>query len=55
MKAPKEDRFLRGRQISYLIYEYFRVTGDNDSVENHADLFTLVLRNDDIPGIRFEM
>ena len=26
-KAPKEDRFLRGRQIAYLIYEYFRVTG----------------------------
>ena len=24
-KAPKEDRFLRGRQIAYLIYEYFRL------------------------------
>ena len=32
-KAQKEDRFLRGRQIAYLIYEYFRVTGANDSVE----------------------
>ena len=30
-KAQKEDRFLRGRQIAYLIYEYFRVTGANDS------------------------
>ena len=47
-KAKKEDRFLRGRQIAYLIYEYFRVTGANDSVENYADLFTVVLRNDDI-------
>ena len=47
-EAPKEDRFLRGRQISYLIYEYFRVTGPNDSVENHADLFTIVLLNGDI-------
>ena len=47
-KSPKEDRFLRGRQIAYLIYEYFRVTGANDSVENYADLFTIVLRNDDI-------
>ena len=26
MKAQKEDRFLRGRQIAYLIYEYFRFT-----------------------------
>ena len=33
-KAQKEDRFLRGRQIAYLTYEYFRVTGANDSVEN---------------------
>ena len=47
-KAQKEDRFLRGRQIAYVIYEYFRVTGANDSVENYADLFTISLRNDDI-------
>ena len=26
-KAQKEDRFLRGRQIAYLIYDHFRVTG----------------------------
>ena len=45
MKAQKEGRFLR------VIYEYFRVTGANDSVENYADLFTIVLRNDDIQEI----
>ena len=44
----KQDRFLRGRQIAYLIYEYFRVTKANDSVENYAALFTISLRNDDI-------
>ena len=47
-KAQKQDRFLRGRQIAYLIYDYFRVTGSHDSVENYADLFTISLRNDDI-------
>ena len=47
-KAQKQDRFLRGRQIAFLIYEYFRVTGANDSVENYADLFTIGLRNDDV-------
>ena len=46
-KAKKEDRFLRGRQIAYLIYEQFRVTGTDSSVENYTDLF-IVLRNDDI-------
>ena len=49
-KAQKQDRFLRGRQIAYLIYDYFRVTGIHDSVENYTDQFTLVLRNDDIQG-----
>ena len=46
-KAQKHDHFLRGRQIAYLIYEYFRVTGANGSVENYADLFTIGLRNDE--------
>ena len=31
-----------------MIYEYFGVTGIHDSVENYANLFTVVLRNDDI-------
>ena len=47
-KAQKEDRFLRGRQIPSMIYEYFWVIGANDSVENYADLLIVVLRNDDI-------
>ena len=46
-KAQKQDRFLRGRQIAYLIYDYFRVVGSHDSVENDADLFTIDLRNDE--------
>ena len=47
-KAQKVDRFLRGRQVAYLIHGHFQVTGANDSVENYADLFTITLRNDDI-------
>ena len=47
-KSQKEDHFLRGRQIAYLIYDHFRVTGSHDSVENYTDLFTIVLQNDDI-------
>ena len=49
-KSQKEDRFFRGRQIAYLIYEQFRVIGTDDSVENYTDLFTIALRNDDIQG-----
>ena len=47
-KAQKQDSFLRGRQIAYLIYDHFRVIGSQDAVENYADLFTIGLRNDDI-------
>ena len=47
-KAQKQDLLLRGRQIAYLIYDYTRVAGANDSVENYADLFTISLRSDDI-------
>ena len=46
-KAQKQDSFLHSRHIAYLIYDYFRVTGANDSVDNYADLFTVALRNDD--------
>ena len=47
-KAQKEDRFLRGRQIAYLIYDHFRVTGTHDSAESYADFFTIGLRYNDI-------
>ena len=44
-KAQKEDRFLRGRQIAYMIYDYFWVTGAHDTVLDYA------LRNDDVQEI----
>ena len=46
-KAQLQDRFLRGRQIAFMIYEYFRVTGAHDAVADNADLFSLTLRNDE--------
>ena len=50
-KPKKTTAFLRGRRIAYLIYEYFRVSGANDSVDNYADLFTIGLRNDDLQEV----
>ena len=48
-KGPKKSTvsFAEDR-LAYLIYEYIRVTGANDFVENYVDLFTIALRNDDI-------
>ena len=47
-RLKKEDRFLRGRQIAFMICDYFRVTGAHDTVLDYADLFSVDLRNDDV-------
>ena len=45
-KAQKEDRFLQGRQIAFMIYDYFRFADAHDTVLDYADLFSVTLRND---------
>ena len=42
-KAQKEDRFLRGRQIGYLIYEYFLVTGAFTILSRTTPTFSLLV------------
>ena len=44
-KVQKEDRFLRGKQIADMIH-YFRVTGANDAVLDHAEMFSVSLHDD---------
>ena len=43
--VQKEDWFPRGRQIAFMIYDYFRVTGAHDTVLDHADLFFVALHD----------
>ena len=45
-KAQKEDLILRGRQIAFMIYDYFRVTGAHDTVLDYVDLLSVTLRGD---------
>ena len=47
-KAQKEDWFLRGKQMAFMIYDYFRVTGAHDTVLDYADLFSINLRKDNV-------
>ena len=46
-KAQKEDRFLRGRQIAYMTYDNYRVTGAHDTVLI-TPIYSITLRNDNI-------
>ena len=44
-KAQEEDWFLRGRQIAFMIYDSFRVTGAHDTVLDYADLLSVTLHD----------
>ena len=48
-KAQKEDWFLP-RQIAFVIYEYFRVTGTHESILDFCDRMGVTSRRDDVPG-----
>ena len=47
-RAQKYDRFLRGRQIARMIYEYFRATRVYEAVQGLSDLFIASLQSDDV-------
>ena len=40
-RVQKDNRFLRGRQIAYLIYQYFRPTGSYDEIQGLSGLFDI--------------
>ena len=46
-RAQKYDRFLRGRQIAYMIYEHCRATGAYEAVQGVSDFINIRLENDD--------
>ena len=39
-RAQKEDRFLRQKQIAFMIFDYYRVTGAHETVLDYADLLS---------------
>ena len=47
-RAQNSDRFLRRRQIAYMIYEQFRATGAYEAAQGPSDLFNIRLQKDDV-------
>ena len=47
-RAQKYDRFLRGRQIARMIYEYVRATRVYEAVQGLSDFFIVSLQSDDV-------
>ena len=49
------DRFLRGRQIVYMIHKHCQSTGTYDTAQCLSDLFGTCLQNDNVQKIRCKM
>ena len=47
-KAQKEGGFLRGRQIAFMIHDYFRVTVAHDTGLDYADFLSITLRDGNV-------
>ena len=47
-KAQLDDRFLRGRQMAFMICEFFRVTSAHEAKLEYSDLFDISLHGDDV-------
>ena len=47
-RDQQSDQFLRGRQIAYMIYEYFRATEAYATLQGLADVVSTTLQNDDV-------
>ena len=47
-RVQKSDRFSRGGQIAYMIYEHFRATGAYEAVQGLSDFFTISSQNDNV-------
>ena len=41
LQAQNETRFLRGRQMTFMICEHFRATGAYDAAQGQSDLFNV--------------
>ena len=49
-KAQLDDRLFRGRQIAFMIYECFRVTGTHETIQDYSDVVGITLHGGDVQG-----
>ena len=54
-RKPKRSRFQRGRQIAYMIYDHFRVTGAHDTVLDYAGFILSYSSSRQSSGTRYKM
>ena len=47
-KAQTEKRSLTGRQIAWMVYDFFKICGDNEAIFDFRDLSKVQLKNDKV-------
>ena len=47
-KAQSEKKSFTGRQIAWMIYDFFRISGDNEAILDCGNLSTVQLMNDNV-------
>ena len=50
-RAQKYERFQRGRQIAFMIYEHFRATRAYEAAQGLSYLFKIRLQNDGVQDL----
>ena len=50
-KAQQDNRFLKGRQIAYMICDNFKISGTDEALLDFNDLLRVQLENDNLPGV----
>ena len=47
-KAPSEKRSLAGRQVAWMIHDFFKICGDNEAFLDFRDLSKVQVQNDNV-------
>ena len=47
-KTQSKDRSFSGRQIAWMIYDLFKISGDIEAILDFLDLSTVQLKNDSV-------
>jgi hypothetical protein len=53
-KAAKENKMINGRQIAFMIYEYFKISATEGAILEFSDLLNVVLKGDNLKGFMID-
>ena len=49
-KAQQDNKFLKGTEVAYMIYDYFKISGTGEGLLDSDDLSRVQLKDDNVQG-----